>query len=63
MSGARYLNVRQGPGIQYERVTIIANGEVVEYLGRAPAGIGVQVRLTDGTSGWVNSRYFTSDIP
>lgn len=63
MSGARYLNVRQGPGIQSERVTIIANGEVVEYLGRAPAGIWVQVRLTNGTIGWVNSRYFTSDTP
>ncbi len=63
MSGARYLNVRQGPAIQYGRVTIIANGEVVDYLGRAPAGIWVQVRLADGTIGWVNSRYFTSDTP
>ncbi len=63
MSGARYLNVRQGPGIQYERITIIANGEVVDYLGRAPSGIWVQVRLADGTVGWVNSRYFTSDTP
>lgn len=63
MTGARYLNVRTGPGIRYARVTIIPNGTTVTYLGRASAGIWVQVRLSDGTIGWVNSRYFTSDIP
>ncbi len=63
MTGARYLNIRQGPGIRYGRTTIIADGAVVEYLGRAPAGIWVQIRLADGTVGWANSRYFTSDTP
>lgn len=63
MTGARYLNVRTGPSIRYDRITVIPNGTTVTYLGRASTGIWVQVRLPDGTIGWVNSRYFTSDTP
>ncbi len=60
MTGARYLNVRTGPGIQYARVTVIPNGTVVELIGRTGSGPWVRIQLGDGTRGWVNSRYLTS---
>jgi hypothetical protein len=63
MTGARYLNVRSGPSIAYGRVTVIPYGTTVNYLERAPVGVWVRVQVADGVTGWVNSRYFTSNTP
>jgi SH3-like domain-containing protein len=49
------LNLRSGPGIEYEPFTIINKGEIVGLIGRRALGPWVRVRLDDGTEGWVNS--------
>lgn len=63
VTGARYLNVRAGPGINYGRRTVVAGGAEVAVLGRSAGGIWVQIQLADGTVGWVNSRYLAYSFP
>ena len=49
------LNLRSGPGVAYEPITIINKGEIVGVLGRRGLGVWVRVRLNSGLEGWVNS--------
>ncbi len=49
------LNVRSGPGVEYEGITIITSGEMVGLIGRRALGPWVRVRLDAGLEGWVNS--------
>ena len=49
------LNLRTGPGVEYEPFTIINKGEIVGLIGRRALGPWVRVRLDDGSEGWVNS--------
>jgi uncharacterized protein YgiM (DUF1202 family) len=49
------LNLRSGPGVAYEPITIINQGEIVGLLGRRGLGVWVRVRLSNGLEGWVNS--------
>ncbi len=49
------LNVRSGPGIIFSIITSIPFNTVVTLVGKASDGPWVQVRLADGTVGWVNS--------
>lgn len=49
------LNVRSGPGIIFSIVTKLDYNTVVTLIGRADQGTWVQVRLANGTTGWVNS--------
>ena len=49
------LNLRSGPGVGYEPITIINKGELVGLLGRQGLGVWVRVRLNNGLEGWVNS--------
>ena len=49
------LNVRSGPGVEYEGITIITSGEVVGLIGRRALGPWVRIRLDNGLEGWVNS--------
>ncbi len=53
------LNVRFGPGTEFEIFTTILKGDAVTLLGRALYSNWVQVQLPDGTRGWVNSRYLS----
>lgn len=55
--GARYLNVRSGPGVQYGRVDLLTGGQVVELTGQTAANGWVQLTLQSGGTGWVNGRY------
>lgn len=63
MTGANFLNVRNGPGVGFNRIAVLARGDVVDLLGRRPGSLWVQIRLNDGRTGWVNSRYLTSNVP
>jgi uncharacterized protein YgiM (DUF1202 family) len=49
------LNVRSGPGIDYEAITVINSGELVGLIGRHELGPWVRIRLDSGLEGWVNS--------
>ncbi len=52
------LNVRAGPGTVYPVVTALPRGEEVTVLAQTEEGAWLEVRLPDGTTGWV-SRAFT----
>jgi LysM repeat protein len=49
------LNVRTGPGIIFAIITKLDYNVNVTLIGRADQGTWVQVRLLNGTVGWVNS--------
>jgi LysM repeat protein len=49
------LNVRSGPGIIFAIITKLDYNTVVTLIGRADQGTWVQIRLANGTTGWVNS--------
>ena len=64
MDQAYALNVRSGPGIGYGIITAIPRGTVVELTGyRDASATWVTVRLPNGSEGWVNGRYLSSDFP
>jgi uncharacterized protein YgiM (DUF1202 family) len=52
----QWLYVRGGPGVGYQVVGHLDNGDVVELIGRCDVGGWRRVRLVD-LEGWVNSRY------
>lgn len=47
------LNVRSGPGTEYNLAGAMQNGESAEILGKNTAGDWWQVQLTNGQQGWV----------
>ena len=49
------LNVRSGPGIAYEAITVITSGDLVGLIGRRARGPWVRIRLDSGLEGLVNS--------
>jgi hypothetical protein len=53
------LNLRAGPGVEFEPITIINSGELVGLLGRLSSGPWVRIRLDNGVEGWVNSLLLT----
>lgn len=50
---ASLLYVRSGPGSDYSAQVILGAGEEVTVLGRTADGDWLQVRLLNGTEGWV----------
>lgn len=64
VTNAAYLNVRSGPGVEYNVVSVIARGTVVELAGyRNASATWVKIKLADGVQGWVNASYLTSSYP
>lgn len=57
------LNVRSGPGLSYQSVAVIYQGQYVDLLGRWATNSWVLVRLWNGTEGWVNSYYLQTSVP
>ncbi|MCG2768929.1 MAG: SH3 domain-containing protein, partial [Anaerolineae bacterium] len=51
------LNVRQGPSTSYPIVTTLRFGSKVTVLGQNQTAGWLQVRLSDGTVGWVSRSY------
>ncbi len=54
------LNVRTGPGVIFAIITSVPYNTTVTLVGRASTGTWVQVRLANGTIGWVNSIHLRS---
>jgi uncharacterized protein YraI len=57
------LNVRVGPGLAFEVVTVLQQGESVSITGRNASGSWVQVKSYNGTAGWVNASYLEINVP
>ncbi len=49
------LNMRSGPGVEYDSLSVLNMGEIVGLIGRRSLGPWVRIRLDSGTEGWVNS--------
>lgn len=58
------LNVRRGPGTQYEAFTQLQPCQVVPLTGnRNPDGTWVQIVVPGGQIGWVASQYVRTGVP
>lgn len=63
LTGANYLSVRSGPGVENEAIAYLSYGELVTLLGRDRFSIWIQIQRADNTVGWVSGRFLTSNIP
>lgn len=60
----RYLNVRAGPGYNYQIINGLRWDTTVTLLGRNAAGSWLQVYLADDNrNGWVSARYIYTTYP
>lgn len=57
------VNVREGPGRNFARVGSVRPGDTVPVLGRNADGTWIQIRLEDGTEGWVLADLITIQAP
>lgn len=60
--GTGALNVRSGPGIAYNVVTVCYQGQVVTLLGRNSSNSWVKIRVAAGQEGWVNASYIVPNV-
>jgi uncharacterized protein (TIGR02594 family) len=51
------LNLRTGPSSTYPVVTYLRQNDLVEYLAFEPLGGWMEVRMTDGRTGWSAAKY------
>lgn len=58
-----FLNVRNGPGSNFEVFTFLQWGQVVGIIGRSANSTWVQVRLPNNSVGWVDSNYLLGKTP
>ena len=60
---AEALNLRAGPGVSYDKVGLLHQGEELTVTARTEAGDWLAVTLLDGTEGWVSAAYVDLHIP
>jgi uncharacterized protein YgiM (DUF1202 family) len=54
-------NVRSGPGLDFDVVAMVETGEQVVVLGTDDSEAWVNIRLNDGTEGWIAALLVTLD--
>ncbi len=52
-----WLNIRQGPGVDYPIIGVARVGDVFDVIGVNPAGDWLQVVIENGGSGWVSGQF------
>lgn len=57
-----FLNVRSGPGINYDLVVRLAQNDTLTLLGRNDDSSWARIRLTDGREGWVFAQYLQASV-
>lgn len=62
VTNANNLNVRSGPGLNFEILTMLPLGSSAVLEGRDEGGFWLQVRLADGRLGWVTSAFMTPNL-
>lgn len=50
------VNVREGPGVEYDSFTSLAPGTGVQIIGRNAEGDWLNIRMEDNTEGWIAAR-------
>ena len=64
VSNAIYaLNVRSGPGTEFEPITSIGRGQIVELRGRNSSSTWLLIRTPGGIVGWSSARYLNTGYP
>lgn len=63
ITNASRVNLRQGPGVNFNIVTILSAGQLFTIVGRNADGSWVQIILPGNVQGWVNARYVLPSIP
>jgi N-acetylmuramoyl-L-alanine amidase len=59
---ASFLNVRSGPSAGFGVVGTLGQGEAVNLIARTEDSTWVQVQLSNGVQGWVNSSWIIANI-
>jgi len=57
------LNVRTGPGVEYEIAVQLEEGATVVLLGRDATDTWLRIRTPSGLQGWVARQYIINDVP
>jgi N-acetylmuramoyl-L-alanine amidase len=57
-----YLNIRNGPGANFDTVGRLAYGQAVNVIGRNADSSWVQITVPGGVTGWVSSRYVSASV-
>jgi hypothetical protein len=60
---AEALNLRAGPGVSYDKIGLLHQGEGLTITACTEAGDWLAVTLLDGTEGWVSAAYVDLYIP
>lgn len=63
MTGAFYLNVREGPGLTFDDFDVLRRNQTVPVIGRDRFADWVEVVLPNGDTGWVSASYMSSSTP
>jgi uncharacterized protein YgiM (DUF1202 family) len=56
---ATRLNVREGPGTNFQIIGSVSQNEIVTVIGANPDDTWKNIRRSDGLVGWASSRYLT----
>jgi uncharacterized protein YgiM (DUF1202 family) len=62
VTNANRLNVRTGPGLNFNQFATLAQNQAVTLEGRNADSTWLQVRLPSGQLGWVSSLYITPNL-
>jgi uncharacterized protein YraI len=57
------LRMRSGPGTDYEVLTLLAEGQEVDVLGRDETGGWLKISLDSGEEGWVAAEFIDVGVP
>ena len=49
------VNIRRGPGTEYDVISVAKEGEMFTATGRNATGAWIQIALTDGQVGWISA--------
>jgi uncharacterized protein YgiM (DUF1202 family) len=57
------LNLRAGPGKQYQQYEAYPQGTQAKVLGKDPTETWLKVRMSSGKEGWMSARYLLLNLP
>lgn len=55
VGGAQRINVREGPGTNYDSISSLVPGTGIEVVYQNPEGTWLNIKMEDGTQGWVSA--------
>ncbi len=62
ITASQGVNVRSGPGTDYEAFSVLGNDDFVRLTGRTRSNNWLRLQLPDGTTGWINAAALTQEL-